>query len=286
MYSNLTLSFLQNIQGDRVNVDKMISTARSTHGKAFEFIKILLTYNFIKLDGQDIIILDKGEKFSAFKRDYIKVINKMRPFELALHCSKMTADQFLLLNYIYNNPGVTEKQISSFFNNMQNVFAQLSHLKSIKFIELVVNEYYCALESNDYQTIEKKMAERGVTLDMQAQGKEDDVLFTFGDFSLEATVDLSTSPNAVLSNLYLNCGDLAVKRKLMLKNFNLFANFKSAINMERSYVHYLPDDRSEGISLNFDIAVDKQIGDIVENARENGIRLKFDVCIVLKRANK
>ena len=103
--------------------------------------------------------------------------------------------------------------------------------------------------------------------------------FCFGNCEFTENVDCLKNPTAILCDLYFNCQNDERKRKLMIENLNLFAKYRTAINMKNSEFAIVGDKNSTKTALDFNIPISEQIASQIKEHKQTGIKIKFWVSI-------
>ena len=279
MKSKLTIAFLQNLKDDKVNIQSLTTATCCTPGQLLDFINLLMSYKIVKIANNEIVLVDKGDNFTNFKRLNVNVTKTFKSQEISRVCDKMNETLFALLNYLYNNEASDEGAIVRAFPNLKNINNALILLQNYKVIARLGGEYYCALGKNDFKIVCEQLKAKGITL---GENKDNDFVladFCFGNCEFTENVDCLKNPTAILCDLYFNCETEERKRKLMIENLNLFAKYRTAINMKNSEFAIVDELNSTKTALDFNAPLNKQIATQIKAHKENGEKIRFWVSI-------
>ncbi len=281
MKSKLTLAFLRNLKDDKVSIQSIASATSCTPGQLLDFINQLIGYGIVKIVNNEIILIDKGEMFINFKRLNVQVTRTFKTQELSNICDRMNEALFSVVNHIYHNDGCDEISIAKALPDIKNINNAIILLESFKTIARVAGEYYCALGANDFKLLCERVKLRGITLNSAKNNDFITANFSFSCYEFNQKIDCLKNPTTILCDLFFNCETDERKRKLMIENLNLFAKYRTAIDMKNSEFAVVDDKTLTKRELDFNLPLVNQIADQIQEHKENGKTIKFYVSIKL-----
>ena len=284
MRSKLTIAFLQNLKDGRVSIGSLAEETACTPGQILDFIKYLVSNEIVKIDGNNLEVIANNEKFTNFKRLNLSLTRTFKTQEIKNICEKLTETLFSIVNYLYHNDGSTEESIQLNFSEIKNLNYTLAILIKLKVVAKLGNEYYCAVGANDFKVICEEMNKKGVTLDAPKAQDFISAEIHFGELILTERIDCIKTPTAILCDLYLSTLDEQTKRKLMVKNLNIFAKYPTAINMKESEFSLMYDVGETKMILDFERPLAEQIPAHVSFVKKKNKAAKFGVIIKLNSA--
>ena len=251
MNRKLVINFLEKLKSsNNIPVDLFENSGEYTPGELLDFLVELEKTKVADFRNGIIRVTSEKQKIREFKAKNISFTKSLGTGAVKFSASKIGEDLFLLLDYIYKHPAMSKEELSEVLG-IKDLIYPLDQLRKMSFITLFEGEYYCVLIPEEYEYLLNELKARGVKIELSKGSEITDVLceVTVNGTAIKGTVTSSLTPLGILTNLYMACSDVNLKRALRSSGVHLLV-YASVVDYGKSSFTWVLNGKSAKLELN------------------------------------